>query len=369
MWAVCLSHFSAVAAMTIGHRRTFGALMLVSMIASPTFMLVSGITLGYARHFDGAAYARFVDKLRARGIVLLTIVHLLMIPGFHFVMREPGGAYRTLAITDTIGVCLLLGPWIVERSDVRRRLAIAAALFAAAWAMASLPSDHWPTASRIVAGALFGSLANGWWLFNFPVVPWLAAYLLGTVIGVDVARAVLSGSRALTRCLLRWAARLAVTAGALGAVLGVAARRLSGHPALGAVARQLASPFVKLPPSPVYLLAYGAAGLAMMAVISVAIERRWLAWPTARLAEVGQSSLIVFVVQSFLYYVVELLWLPPRHAWPLMFLASLVVVHVTARAWLASGGNRLLAFRIPWASSTMSGGAGPWPVAPSVTQP
>jgi len=262
-------------------------------------------------------------------------------------------------------VCLLLGPWIVERSDVRRRLALAAGLFAAAWATACLSSDHWPTAARIVVGALFGSLANGWWLFNFPVVPWLAAYLLGTAIGADVARAAMSRSREITRCLLRWAARLAVTAGALGAVLIVAARRLSGHPALGAVARQLASPFVKLPPSPVYLLAYGAAGLAMMAVISVGIERQWLTWLTARLADVGQSSLIVFVVQSYLYYVVELLWLPPRHAWPLTFVASLVVVHVTARAWLASGGNRLLDRRIPRATSMTSRGAGPWPVAPS----
>jgi hypothetical protein len=61
------------------------------------------------------------------------------------------------------------------------------------------------------------------------------------------------------------------------------------------------------------------------------------------------------VLQYFLYYVVAVLW-PMRapRLWPLYFAASLVAVALSARVWLAMGGNRLLQVpgwrRLGWAS-------------------
>jgi hypothetical protein len=93
------------------------------------------------------------------------------------------------------------------------------------------------------------------------------------------------------------------------------------------------------------------------------VETKRLTWFTTRAGEIGRASLPVFVVQSYLYYFVELHWLPPTRFWPLYFVATLLVVYVAARIWLAAGGNELL--RLPgWRRYRESGSL---PVAPGTT--
>jgi uncharacterized membrane protein YeiB len=137
-----------------------------------------------------------------------------------------------------------------------------------------------------------------------------------------------------------------VVAGLAIEILGVLISRLSaGGRLVSEIVELTADPFNKLPPTPAYLMIFGTAALAMAAITAMLIERSRLTWLTTRAREIGRASLVIFVVQSYLYYFLELHWLPPRHFWPAWFLASLVIVQLTARLWLSAGGNDLL--RVP----------------------
>jgi hypothetical protein len=60
----------------------------------------------------------------------------------------------------------------------------------------------------------------------------------------------------------------------------------------------------------------------------------------------GRSSLFVFVLQFFVYYVVIfLLRLPFTPWWPLYYLASIAVIAVAARVWYVADCNRFVTVR------------------------
>lgn len=343
MVLVCLSHFVWSATQTVGETRTFDLLLKLSMIASPAFVLISGITLGYVHESGGAVYSRFAAKLRERGLLLLTVAHLCMLPAFHYLAPSRAEAFRVLPITTTIGLCLLLGPSLVSRLSVRGRVLVGALLIAASWVLVYLtPADPQGTLLDIVKDAVVGARHRSWWFYSFPVLPWFGAYLIGAAVGAGVATASATGSAAVRVLLLKWAAGLVGAAVALELGLLAARLALPSNALLADLGGSVGNPFGKVPPTPAYLLVFGAAGLAMTAVSNVLLERGWLRWLTRRASEIGRSSLVVFVVQSYLYYAIELHWLPPRHVWPLYFLATLGIVLLTARLWLAAGGNKLL---------------------------
>jgi hypothetical protein len=343
MVLVCLSHFSWSASQTLGQTRTFGWLLIISMVASPTFILVSGITLGYMYAGEPDAYRRFASKLRERGLLLLTAAHLLMIPAFHYMAPTPRQALRVLPITTTIGICLLVGPAAVVHMSRRQRIILGAVLIALSWLLLFVsPVDSQGTVLDAVRDAMVGARRTSWWFYSFPVVPWLGAYLFGSAVGQDVRAAAQSG-HALRVLFLRYAGWLVALALVCEVLIdGLAFERPSNR-LLVELSRSVANSLSKVPPSPAYLLTFGAAGLMLTALADLLLDRAWLRPLTDRLGEIGRSSLPVFVVQNYLYYLIELHLLPPgRRTWPLYFLVSLALVYATARLWLRLGGNRLL---------------------------
>lgn len=351
MLCVCLAHFVHVAIDVIGPWPAFLAMQAMSMIASPAFMLFSGMTLGYTFASAPQRFERFAIRLRERGLLLLTVVHALLIPAHVLRTSTPAGAIRTLFITDTIGVAILLGPAVVRRTHPRARVLFGAGLIALSWiVLFSVPTSG-SAVARAVLDALFGTIGHGWWEYAFPVVPWFGVYLIGSVIGEglvagDARSPPLSDNR---RWLSRWAlvalglALLAKLAAAAGALSPASARLRVAFDFLG-------DPFGKLPPSPVYYLGYGGLALVLARVAFGAVERDLVPWLLDRLAEIGEASLFVFVLQYYVYYVVEMRW-PPAYPrlWPLYFLASLLVVAGAAHLWVRWRGNRLL--RLPFVSS------------------
>jgi uncharacterized membrane protein len=316
-------------------------------VAAPVFMLLSGMTLGYVdATAPREAYDRFVSKLLERGIFLLTVAHLVILPSRLF-LAPHAAALRSAEMTDTIGVCIIVGPLLVARLGRARRLLLGAALLAVSWTVIIATPDDIPTAARVVQHALFGHSGNNWWYSSFPVVPWFAVYLLGTVVGEQLLPRGKGMPDHNARVLLRWAAAL-VVCGVLVelAVLGAAAL----FPANDAViiwGQRLANPFAKFPPSPAYLFLLAAAGLALTAVVSLCVERRLARWLMRRAQEVGRASLFIFLAQGYLYYFIEVRWLHPLpRSWPIAFAGSLVVIGVLAKLWLKFGGNSLLT--LPW---------------------
>jgi hypothetical protein len=173
-------------------------------------------------------------------------------------------------------------------------------------------------------------------------MPWLGTYLFGSAVGQDVRSAALDG-RGLRILFVRYAAWLVALALIVEVLVdGLALVRPSDWLLLE-LRHSVANSVSKWPPSPAYLLTYGAAGLMLTALADLSFDYGWVRPVTNRLGEIGRSSLAVFVVQNYLYYIIELHLLPPgRRTWPLYFLVSLAMVYATARLWLRLGGNQLL---------------------------
>lgn len=356
MLCVCYSHFLDAA---LRGKWGFELLHALGMIASPAFMLISGMTLGYTSRRGRAALERFVGKLRERAVFLLTVVHLLLIPANSLLEGGLGRAARSLFITDTIGIALLVGPWVVARTRARARLLVAAGLMAATWVVILSSRSTASLPLGLAQELLFGTRADHWLSYSFPIVPWIGVYLFGTVVGESLpepARGADGAVASAKHALLRWARWL--LAGAVVAILIRLALHYVWPAAHSAAVHMMLTPFGKRPPSPNYVLTYGAIALALAALLTHVMEHGRMTWLTARLEELGRASVWVFVVQFYVYYVLLVLW-PMRFPayWPLYFLGSLLVISAAARVWLALGGNRLI--RIPgWPTPATADRAG-----------
>jgi hypothetical protein len=101
------------------------------------------------------------------------------------------------------------------------------------------------------------------------------------------------------------------------------------------VARTLASPWSRWPPSPAHILLFS--GIALFAISAIlAADRLDVLTPvTSQLALLGQASAFVFVLQFYVFYVIIPAWVPTHLALaPLVFFCAMVTILMTARMWL-----------------------------------
>jgi len=336
MFLVCLSHFG------IFHLARGGALgtaQLIAHLAIPattTFMLVSGVVLGilFEQTRDRAALA---TKLFNRGLFLLAPGHLLIrMAHFREIAAEPSSAHWWF-VTDTIGFGLLLCSWLVPRSSTRQRLALGAGVYVGSWLLYLMWSAHGQLLT--MKDYLLGepqSLRTG---VVFPVLPWLAFYVAATVLGRRIAIWHREG-RDLSRLLFM----LALPA------LGVAALGHVTHWFIHAPGlRAMLTAGQKYPPGPSYV-AFGS-GVALLLLAGTAwLERRaQVVRLRAGFALIGRTSLVVFVIQYYIYYLgVPYLHLPVTRFWPLYFTVTLALIYASARLWERYLGNRYLTVGWPW---------------------
>jgi uncharacterized membrane protein len=342
MALVCLSHFAWVGMQTLGAGHWIGRTIAATMVAAPTFMLLSGMTLGYVHRSAPEAYAGFSAKLFERGLFLLTIAHLVLLPSRMYL--APGwAALRSVEMTDTIGFCIIAGPLVVTRVSAALRVALSIALVVLAWALILSVPDMASPGLRALQHALIGHREANWWYSSFPLVPWFSVYLFGTTVGERLRSRDASVPNHNTRLLLSCAAWVAAAAVLLQLAVVVWSAAMPHETGAMIWMGRLADPFEKFPPSPAYLLVFTSAGLGLAAMTSWVVDRGSWRWLSERFQIIGRASLFVFIVQSYLYYFVELHWLHPlAGTWPLAFAGSLVVVFALAKLWLRLGGNRLL---------------------------
>jgi hypothetical protein len=157
--------------------------------------------------------------------------------------------------------------------------------------------------------------------------------------------------------------------------LGVALRGLGRAAQLSGLHSTLAlrrldlllSPWQRLPPSLVYVLFFGGAGLLLIVATFVSWEHglfprvRW--WLTL----LGQTSLFVFLLQAWVFYgLMYFARIPVTDGWPLLFAGILGVITAAAYAWRRYDGNRLLT--VGWhrrAAGTGPGTAGRAAIEPA----
>ena len=332
MLMVFLSHFSLHYLYAVAGPGWFKAQSLVTHIATPAFVLVSGIMLGLLRA-SRSDFARMRDKLIDRGLFLL-IVGRPFIAVAHIALEDDWRLpfVDQVFITDTLGVCLILGSLIATSVGDRGRLRLGLGILVASWALDIFwMPDSW--GGSLVKELLFGRLRGESLLYNFPLLPWFGWYLAGSGMGSIVARARTAGGG-------KMAARGVFKAAAVS--LGIAfAARLAAWPlklthavgtatAAGRAIRMLALG-QKLPPGVTFLFFYGAIALLGVGVVlewgerlpseeTPAVAWRWLAM-------LGRNSLLAFVLQFYVYYTaVHLLPKPPLWLGPVYFAVTVALL-------------------------------------------
>ena len=341
MLFVCLSHFASVYLLVHKQTHAGNVLSAFGMLASPSFVCLSGTLVGIAYVRRPKEFGLFQLKLADRALFLLSVGHVLMLlsvlPG-HFDSHGPLG---WVFITDAIAFCLLLAPWLMTRLVPRERVLLGVVLLSVSWLLV----DDWQPRDLAIKAMLFGDMGRYW----FPIVPWLGIYLASTAFGEQL------GAILIERDYARVAATMARVGGALVAasILLEAVHWAAAHGVLGIVrdSRGLASMtsiWQKYPPALAYILLFGGLGLVLDAVL-VQLWRYSIATNTLRtFAAVGRSSLFIYVLQAQVYYVIlHYVHVPKTSAWPLVLVGTLVPLAMAARWWSKRNMNRYLTVGLP----------------------
>lgn len=350
MLFVFLSHFAEVYFKSNGMAQHLSAAYKVSMLASPMFMLISGIMLGYLYATEKDGFPRTKASLMNRGLFVLTLGRLVIMLAH---LSFAGGLDQMLRwsyMTDTIGVSILLGPLLIQRVGRLGRMALGATLFVISWigALTWVPSDP---LLDFCKETLFGPAVPydlRVYADVFPLVPWFSVYLGGSVLGEGIGALRVRGQRAripvfvLGASVVMWAM--------FSFLMGVRFLFAGGDGSLqGSWIQLLLAPFVKLPPSPAYVFFYGGVGLLVLYVLFRFEGNAVVAWAMKPVVVLGQTSLFVFIIQYFMYYTVLVeLDLGVSALWPVYFLGSVVVICAIAYAWYRAELNQYL--RVPYLS-------------------
>ncbi len=169
------------------------AIYLPTRMASVAFMSVSGMMIAYFLCTVPdwtAVYRRFARRALMLLVVAHTAIHVARYSyytpvGFasfwqHFAFDFP--------ITTTIGLCLLIAPVIIRRTSLISRAVVVGALLVSTSAAIMLWRPE-STFALALKTALFGGpegqspIIVGW-----PLIPWLAIFLGGSLVGEALAR-------------------------------------------------------------------------------------------------------------------------------------------------------------------------------------
>lgn len=359
MMLVCLGHFADAYLHALGRDDISDRLSLLTFAATPSFVMVSGIVLGFLFCVGtAAARDRLGRKLVDRAFFLLVVAHpilaLACIPRF-----GRFGALDVVFITDVVAVCVITGTLLVPIVGLRSRVALALALYAgAAWAAYGWlpePGSHAQMLKHLLVGHAPG-LEQSFFAYNYPLLQWLGVYLCASCAGelVALARAREPGAGG-WRLLAGTGTALALGGLALRGLRPAVSRLVSSDDGRDTLA-SLTSLAQKLPPGPVYLLVYGGLGLTLVAACLWLSDR-----PAGRLVEeplaiVGRNSLFTFVFQYLVYYVAVFELHGSYSAlWPAWFAITIGLIIAAAWAWQRQLGSRFLTVGFPQLSSWATG--------------
>ena len=335
---VCLSHFGIFYLARSGMKAPADVIARLAVPATTTFMLVSGAVVGMLLSQRETSNAAMVEKLVDRGLFLLGPGHLLLRLAHWQVIAAAPPTSHWLYITDSIGVALIVAAELVPRTHGVLRQALGVALFAGCW-MAYFDWKPHAAFAIILKDYFIGEEQSAKTGVIFPVLPWLAFYLVATSLGERIA---MWRSRQLD--MVPRFARLAAPLLLFALVLHRARQGVSLGPwsALAGIGQ-------KYPPGLAYLMYGAGVALSMLGLIAWLEGKNYLSSVLRLFATVGRASLVVFVAQYFVYYCFfPWLELPASPLWPLYFAASLLVNLGIALTWERFLGNQYLTVGWSW---------------------
>jgi hypothetical protein len=345
MILVCLSH--------IKHHFVESApqlhwlLMATTRVATPTFLLLSGFVIG---HLLRADVRRSIGlTLVDRGLFLILIAHLLM--GLSEVTDHAGFGswlFARLEITDIIGFALFVAV-LARGASPRVLIAGGGAMCLLSWpfAMFWLPETD---VGRVLGSLIFHTRTTQNPSIEAPLAAYVGIFLIGMGLsGRFHAELLARSTRAIAAPLFRMAV-VAIAIVAIGILVWHNAKGVLPDfmraPATVDALRGMLDPSWKMPPSPAYLLFYGGMGLLMTSIL-LGERPAWLVAPIVSIASViGRASLMCFVVQDLLFFVVPSILGFDGVQWPPFWFAylaaCLLLICWLARQWDAANGNRFL---------------------------
>jgi len=353
MVLVCLSHFAAVYLVAAGAARQAVWLVAIGMTATPTFIVVSGLLIGYLSDVYRFQLDAYRTRLFDRGLFLLIVGHTWLALTDAWRAGGLGAGFKRGYITDVIGLALLIMLPLVRRTSWRSRIwaGLGLALLTSAVALAWHPAGGWAEAlEETLIGSSIAPLRG----YTFPLLPWLGVYAASTGLGTWLAPLLRTGRQ-------REAGGLLALAGCCAVALAVIVRglvRIETGPGGSPLAplNFLTTPWLKVPPSPGYLLLFGGLGLVLTGAMLAAplVVHGWR--PLRALTLLGRNSLFAYLAQNFVYFVALYGAALPYHpAWPLLLAGSIGVVLTLAWRWERVAGSRFLTIGFPTLQSAVRG--------------
>jgi len=344
MALVCLSHFMGVY-FSVPPTGLNGHIGSLTLVASPTFIALSGIMLGMLTTAGDERSRVLRAKLADRAVFLLVVGHVALMvarmPPTHL-LQQPLRWFGPTFITDAIAVSILVALWLVPRVSIRMRITAGVAALAFAWTViiAWHPLDFLDVGLKEI---LFGSHLYQYFPYSWPLVPWASVYLVCTSLGEILGAHLREGKQKEPERLLLITAASAFALGLAWLLLGWRVHLMNPVQARGSQPHELFVGISKWPPSPPYLLFFGGPGLGLVWLMLVCARRQWANAAFTAAARVGRCSLAVYVAQTFLYYkVVPLLHLAYTPLWPAVFAVTLLPLYLFAWIWDTHDLNRIL---------------------------
>ena len=345
MVLVCLSHFAAVYLAPAGGEAASGWLMFMGHVASPMFFVISGAMVGFLGASRPDTFALIRAKLARRAAFFLTVGHLLILGAVVHSLVDLVHLTRVLFVTDTIAIALLISPRLLSIRPIYR-LAGAVAAYAIAAAMVYIWQPD-SLAGAIVKDTVVGSDGPSFWVYNVPLLPWLAVHAGGTVLGGKlIALRSRAASVYLERYLAMLGCALIATAALLrGALLFLISNALAARGEAARIAAHMASPWTRLPPAPVHMLLFCGVAIVGIALVFSVDRLQLLPKLMASLALLGQTSAFVFIFEFYLFYIFVPTWVPlDLFLSPIVFAGSMLMILAAAQVWMNREriGQRLL---------------------------
>ena len=328
----------------------------IGMVATPSFLLVSGAMVGLLCSTPARAGRDLRSQLFNRGLFLLSVGHLLIALTEAHLNGGLGKTILGVTVVDEIGLCTLIAAFLVPylaSLAVCRRIAMFAALtLLLAWAANLLWMPLTPMGMAIKNFLIGGNVDSehigpytaptlqymALYAMGLPLGHLFGAFTAGRIMGTRLARrfALIGGTLIIGSCLIRLA-RYAID--------HLTVFQSLPHAGLDLTLKVT----TKTPPSPIYVTFYCGMGLLLLGAAF------WLAHHgpamgkavLGRLAVIGRASLFVFVLQYFLFWTLpDLLGVTPNALCFAVFFGNVLLMYWAATFWGRIRGNRYLTFGI-----------------------
>jgi hypothetical protein len=348
MFFVFLSHFAGMYFTEPEQQGWRVSLERIGMLATPSFVILSGMVLGVQYHTAGAAFARMQARFIDRGLFLLLVGHIAI----SLALLRVDYSALALYSTDIIGIAMILGVLLVPKLSARSRLCLGAAIYVASWL--AVYFWHPVAAGETVKELLFGTLRpTALPAHSRPIMPWFAVYLAASVLGEYLAALSRSGA------LRRLAIQLALFGvGGLAVVAGVklAALWLGLSPLMGNVTSALLRVGQKSPPAPLYLLSYGGIGILLICGCIVVEAKQWFRSGLRCAAICGKASLFLFLGHFYLFWFGLYFLTRGGPGRGLVYFALLTTALIlAAHVWQRCRGNRCFTVGYPIGAERFTG--------------